>query len=176
LKLAGRHNVFNALAAAACSIACGVPLSVIKQGLEQMEPVRGRMQPGRSQQGNVVINDTYNANPESFSAALEALNAAVIGEKWVVMGALGELGKDSPAIHAELGRVFKKLGVSRLFAQGSDSLHTVEAFGLGGQYFDCQEDLIQSLESAVTGQEVLLVKGSRIQKMEKVVAALLPQI
>ncbi len=176
LKLAGRHNVINALAAAACAIACGIALPVIKQGLELMEPVRGRMQPGRGKQGNWVINDTYNANPDSFAAALEALNVAFASPKWVVMGALGELGEDSAKIHGELGHLFKKLGVKRLFAQGRDSIHTVEAFGAAGQYFDHQQDLIQAVESSISGQEVILVKGSRFQKMENVVYALLPQV
>lgn len=171
LNLAGEHNVKNALAAAAVAQQFGIDLLAIKRGLEQMRPVTGRMQPLIGRKGNIVIDDTYNANPASLKAALDAVRQSR-QPVWLALGAFGELGADSPAIHAELGEMIKASPVTRLFATGALTKHTVDAFGEGGRYFDSQAALIATLNQAVTGKETLLIKGSRAQKMEQVVAAL----
>ncbi|OQW73344.1 MAG: UDP-N-acetylmuramoylalanyl-D-glutamate--2,6-diaminopimelate ligase [Proteobacteria bacterium ST_bin11] len=171
LHLAGGHNVKNALAAAAVAMQFGISLAHIKQALEQLQPVTGRMQPLVGRKGNIVIDDTYNANPSSLKAALDVLTTSG-NEAWLALGAFGELGPDSPAIHREMGELIKAKAVKRLFATGALAKHTVEAFGDGGQFFDNQEQLIDTLTQAVTGKETLLVKGSRAQKMENVVAAM----
>ncbi|MBD9354479.1 UDP-N-acetylmuramoyl-tripeptide--D-alanyl-D-alanine ligase [Methylomonas albis] len=171
LHLAGVHNVKNALAAATVAMQFGISPADIKQGLEQLQPVTGRMQPLLGSKGNIVIDDTYNANPSSLKAALDVLTDCS-GEAWLALGAFGELGPDSPAIHREMGELIKAKSVQRLFATGALAKHAVEAFGDGGQFFDDQEQLIDTLTKAVTGKETLLVKGSRAQKMENVVAAM----
>ncbi|OAI03070.1 UDP-N-acetylmuramoyl-tripeptide--D-alanyl-D-alanine ligase [Methylomonas methanica] len=171
LHLAGAHNVKNALAAATVAMQFGISLQDIKHGLEQLKPVTGRMQPLLGRKGNIIIDDTYNANPSSLKAALDVLTNCG-GEAWLVLGAFGELGPDSPAIHREMGKLIKAKSVKRLFATGALAKHAVEAFGDGGQFFDNQEQLIDTLTQAVTGKETVLVKGSRAQKMENVVAAM----
>ncbi|MCQ8116215.1 UDP-N-acetylmuramoyl-tripeptide--D-alanyl-D-alanine ligase [Methylomonas rosea] len=171
LHLAGAHNVKNALAAATVAMQFGISLQDIKQGLEQLKPVTGRMQPLLGRKGTIIIDDTYNANPSSLKAALDVLTDCG-NEAWLALGAFGELGPDSPAIHREMGELIKAKSVKRLFATGALAKHAVEAFGDGGQFFDSQEQLIDTLTQAVTGKETVLVKGSRAQKMENVVAAM----
>jgi UDP-N-acetylmuramoyl-tripeptide--D-alanyl-D-alanine ligase len=170
LALAGEHNVRNALAAAAVALQLGLSLQEIQQGLERVKPVTGRMQPLRGRLGNVVIDDTYNANPASLKAALEVLSAE--DENWLILGAFGELGVDSADIHREMGELIKSMPVSRLFATGELARQTVAAFGHGGVFFDSQDQLLAALQQAITGKETLLVKGSRAQKMENIAAAL----
>ena len=170
LSLAGEHNVKNAIAAAAASREFGFKLSDIKQGLEQVKPVIGRMQALLGRKGNTVIDDTYNANPASLKAALSALSDQ--NKNWLILGAFGELGENSSAMHSEMGLMIKTMPIKRLFATGADTKYTVESFGSAGEYFESQEQLIIALNQAVTGCETLLVKGSRSQKMENVVAAM----
>lgn len=170
LNLAGEHNVKNALAAAAVALQFGLDLRDIQRGLESVKPVTGRMQPLRGRKGNVVIDDTYNANPASLKAALDVLGSN--DDNWVILGAFGELGENSPAIHRQMGELIKSMPVRRLFATGELAKQTVDAFGVGAQFFESQGQLIAALEQALTGKETLLVKGSRSQKMENVVAAI----
>jgi len=172
LKLAGRHNVANALAATAAGLALGLSLEQIKQGLESVLPVTGRLQPLVSRLGNIVIDDTYNANSASLKAGLDVL-AGCAGKPWLVLGAFGELGPDSPLIHQEMGELIKASGVVRLLAVGEDSKNTVKSFGEGGTFFDTQEDLISVLKQELKGEETILIKGSRAQHMENVAAALI---
>jgi UDP-N-acetylmuramoyl-tripeptide--D-alanyl-D-alanine ligase len=171
LKLAGQHNVVNALAAAAASLALGISLEQIKQGLENVKPVTGRMQPYIGRLGNLIIDDTYNANAASLKAGVKVLLECA-GKPWVVLGAFGELGEDSAAIHREIGEFLKTSGVQHLFATGDDARHTVATFGDGARFFDSQEELIMELTQELKGNETLLVKGSRARRMERVVAAL----
>jgi len=171
LKLAGRHNVINALASSAASIALGINLEQIKQGLESIVPVTGRLQPLVSRTGAIVIDDTYNANSSSLKVALDVLTNYK-SKSWLVLGAFGELGSNSPKIHEEMGVLIKSSGVSRLMAVGEDCKKTVEAFGIGATYFEEQQDLIAALKQELQGDETILVKGSRAQQMETVVAAL----
>ncbi len=171
LKLAGQHNVVNALAATAAGLALGLDLNRIKQGLENVKPVTGRLQPLVSRLGNIVIDDTYNANSASLKAGLDVL-AGFNGEPWLVLGAFGELGSDSPKMHEEMGALIKASGVVRLLAVGEDSRNTVQAFGKGATYFETQQELIDVLKQELKGDETILIKGSRAQRMENVAAAL----
>lgn len=171
LKLAGQHNVVNALAATAACLALGTDLQQIKQGLESVKPVIGRLQPLVSRLGNIVIDDTYNANSASLKAGLDVL-ANCAGEHWLVLGAFGELGPDSPKIHEQMGELIKSSGVVRLLAIGSDARNTVKVFGKGAVFFDSQDDLIEALKQELKGDEAILIKGSRAQRMENVVAAM----
>lgn len=171
LKLAGQHNVSNALAAAAVALQFGIGLEAICLGLEGLRAVIGRMQALSGRKGNIVIDDTYNANPASLSAALEAVDGCR-QPVWLALGAFGELGGDSAAIHAEMGKAIKSAGVTRLFATGELAKHTVAAFGENGEFYEDQSRLIEALTQASSGKELILVKGSRAQQMENVVAAL----
>lgn len=171
LQLAGRHNVSNALAASAACLALGIEPQQIRTGLAKVPPVTGRLQPLLTRQGNMLIDDTYNANPSSLLAALQVLRQCP-GEPWLVLGAFGELGPESPKIHAQMGETIKAAGVKRLFATGADSEHTVRTFGAGARFFAAQQDLIAALQAQLTGNEAILVKGSRAQKMEGVAKAL----
>jgi len=171
LGLAGQHNVVNALAAAASCLAFGISLQQIKQGLEQMRPVVGRLQPLVGKKGNLVIDDTYNANPSSVQAALNVLKECE-GEPWFVMGALAELGIESEKKHQKLGALIKSMKIARLLTIGSDAESTSHSFGRGATFFQSQTELIACLEQELQGNEAILVKGSRSQKMEKVVEAI----
>ncbi len=171
LTLAGRHNVSNALAATAAALALGLSLAQVKAGLESVKPVTGRMQLLAGRLGNIVIDDTYNANAASLKAGLEVL-LNCRGKHWVVLGAFGELGPESAKIHEEIGELLSSKGVVRLLAIGSDAINTVRAFGRGATFFDSQDELIGVLNAELTGVETILIKGSRAQHMENVAAAL----
>ncbi len=171
LKLAGQHNVLNALAATAATLALGIELEQVKAGLESINPVVGRMQPLVGCLGNIIIDDTYNANADSLEAGLEVLNQ-LKGRHWLVFGAFSELGAQSAKIHQEIAEVIKSSGVTRIFAVGADARNTVQAFGLGATFYEKQEDLIAELKQELRGDEVILIKGSRAQHMENVAAAL----
>lgn len=171
LNLLGEHNVKNALAATAVALQLGVSLDDVQRGLQQLKPVTGRMQPWRGRKGNLIIDDTYNANPSSLQAALDAVQV-LGGERWLILGAFGELGEDSADMHRDLAPAIKAAGFSQLWATGALTEHTVNAFGAGAHYFKDQSSLIDALQPALSGQETLLIKGSRTQKMEQVAAAL----
>ncbi len=171
MKLAGEHNVKNALAAAAVCQQFGVNLWQIKQGLERMKPVKGRLQPLRGRYGNIIVDDSYNANPTSLKAALEVLKQCA-GESWLVLGAFGELGQESQRLHKEMGELIKTMNIRRLFAIGADAEFAASSFGQGAVLFNSQEQLINTLKSELKGNETILIKGSRAQKMEHVVTAL----
>lgn len=172
LPLAGNHNVLNALGATAATLALNISLEQIKQGLESMQPVNGRLQLLRGQKNCLIINDTYNANTSSLKAALDVLDYCE-GEHWVILGAFGEQGENTQILHFEMGKTLKNYGVKRLFAMGELTKQTVAAFGENGQYFDFQTDLIHAVQMALTGNETLLIKGSRSQRMENVTNALI---
>lgn len=175
LALAGEHNVKNALAASAVCLALGIDLQQIQKGLEQVQAVKGRLQLSVTETGYRVINDTYNANPDSLVAALAVLNNCT-GELWLALGAFGELGANSEQLHREMGEQIKQAGVTRLFATGTLAANTVSAFGVGAEFFAQQEDLIIAVQQAINPKVVLLVKGSRIQRMENIVNALINKV
>ncbi len=171
MALAGNHNVCNALAAAAAAIAADIELGQIAEGLATLKPVSGRLQPMKGAQESLLINDSYNANPSSFSAAFNLL-AALPGESWVVMGALGELGENSRALHGEVGHEARAKGITRLFAVGDEAAESVAAFGQGATLFNSQVELIEAVSQALQPDITVLIKGSRTQRMERVVEAL----
>jgi len=171
LKLAGRHNVVNALAATAAGLALNISLAQIVLGLSSVKPVTGRLQLLVGRLGNRIIDDSYNANAMSLEAGLDVL-AGCAGRPWLVLGAFGELGPDSPKIHQDIGGLIKARGVLRLLATGNDARNTVQAFGSGATFFATQSDLIAALQQELKGDETLLIKGSRSQRMENVAAAL----
>jgi UDP-N-acetylmuramoyl-tripeptide--D-alanyl-D-alanine ligase len=171
LPLPGRHNVANALAAAAVALALDVPLATIVAGLEQAAGVAGRLRREVMAEGWTLIDDSYNANPGSVAAAIDTLLLAE-GEHWLVLGDMAELGPDARSLHARVGARARERGIERLFAVGPLGQATVEAFGEGGQHFDDKPALIAALRARLHPGVTCLVKGSRSAGMEQVVAAL----
>jgi UDP-N-acetylmuramoyl-tripeptide--D-alanyl-D-alanine ligase len=172
LAFAGRHNALNALAAAAGALAAGIPEEAILRGLGRVQPVSGRLTPRPGLAGSLLLDDSYNANPASTLAALEVL-AARAGERCLVLGDMGELGGDAHALHAQVGRRARELGIERLFATGLLSIHAAEAFGGAAEHFSDCDALIDALRPLLHPDMTVLVKGSRSQRMERVVQALL---
>ncbi|MBC7444875.1 MAG: UDP-N-acetylmuramoyl-tripeptide--D-alanyl-D-alanine ligase [Polaromonas sp.] len=172
LHVAGLHNVKNALAATACALAAGVPLDFIASGLSAFVPVKGRsgalsvLLQGRRL---TVIDDTYNANPDSMQAAIEVL-AGLPGPRLLVMGDMGEVGSQGPQFHAEAGRQARALGIDKLFTLGEQAQVASAGFG-NGQHFSSMAELIAAVASELPQVASLLVKGSRFMKMERVVQA-----
>jgi UDP-N-acetylmuramoyl-tripeptide--D-alanyl-D-alanine ligase len=175
LKVAGVHNVKNALAAAACALAAGCPLSAITQGLQQFAAVKGRSQVQTWQRDGsscTLIDDSYNANPDSVRAAIDVL-ASLPGPRWLVLGDMGEVGDEGVAYHREVGAYAQQRGIEALWAAGSLCRHAADAFP-GARHFGDAETLLAALGEAPACASAL-VKGSRFMKMERVVAALLGQ-
>jgi UDP-N-acetylmuramoyl-tripeptide--D-alanyl-D-alanine ligase len=173
LHVAGWHNVKNALAAAACALAAGCPLDSIARGLEAFEPVKGRSQVKsfvRNGHAVTLIDDSYNANPDSVRAAIDVL-ASLPGPRWLVLGDMGEVGEMGPAFHREVGAYAKARGIEALWTTGSASQHASMAF-VGARHFDATASLIGALVQAPDCRS-MVVKGSRFMKMEQVVAALM---
>ncbi len=179
LALPGRHNVMNALAASAAALAAGAELADIKRGLETMQPVKGRLQIKLGLHGARVIDDTYNANPGSLSAALDVLAHSVIA-KWLVLGDMAELGNDAQTLHAIAGQQARTLGIDRLFSVGDLSRLAAQSFGSSACHFATQDELIAALLDELNAVQpaavAVLVKGSRSAGMERVVAALVPAL
>ena len=171
LQVRGEHNRRNALAACAAAFALDVPAAAMREALARFGGVPGRLQRRRAASGAVVIDDTYNANPESMKAALEVL-AEEPGRKVFVMGDMGELGDEAPAMHAEIGRFAAQLGVDRLLATGEASRKAVDAFGERGAHFDAIDELVAAALNEARAGVTLLVKGSRFMEMERVAEAL----
>jgi len=178
LKVPGRHNVMNALAATAATLSLGLPLSSIVASLSSFENIKGRLTVRDTEAGYRVIDDTYNANPLSVSAAIDVL-AGMQGrdtDKTVlVLGDMAELGATAEQLHADIGKKAKQAGIRELYATGKLSINTVAAFGENGFYFDSKNELIDVLKRKLTGNEVVLVKGSRSAAMEEVVERILTQ-
>lgn len=170
LRLAGEHNARNALAAAATALALGIDPDAIRAGLATLTPVKGRLCPRRCGSAG-VIDDTYNANPESIAAAIQVL-AGLSGRRWLVLGDLGELGPQAKALHREIGDVARSAGVERLLSVGTLSAAATAAFGAGARHFADQDTLVGALRSELGADDRVLVKGSRSARMEYVVEAL----
>jgi len=170
LQVPGAHNARNALAAAAAAVALGIPLPVIVAGLQDFRGVAGRLQRKPARNGATVIDDTYNANPESVRAALKVL-AQLRGRRIFVLGDMGELGEDAPRLHAEIGAEARRLGLNALLALGDLSREAVQAFGAGARHFGNIEDLNRALGEELAPDVTVLVKGSRFMKMERVVGS-----
>ena len=171
LPLQGAHNVMNACAAAAIACTLNIDALQIKKGLETVQPVGGRLQSVRSASGATLYDDSYNANPLSVAAAAAFL-ASQPGDTWLVLGDMAELGSEATALHTQAGGLAKQIGVDHLLATGELSRHAVDAFGNGGQWFASVDEIVDELQRSLSGEEFVLVKGSRSMGMERVVSAL----
>lgn len=173
LRIAGRHNVKNALAATACALAAGCPLAAVTQGLNSFTAVKGRSQASRIERGGrtvTLVDDTYNANPDSVCAAIDVL-ASLPAPRWLVLGDMGEVGDQGVAFHREVGAYARSAGIEALWTAGALCAHAAAAYGTGARHFNAVEDLLAALPEAPVAASVL-VKGSRFMKMERIVAAL----
>jgi len=168
----GRHNLMNALAASAIATSLDVPLVTIRAGLEAAPAVAGRLVRRAHVSGAVLIDDSYNANPGSFAAAIATL-AGEPGETILVMGDMAELGADAEKLHAQTGALAKSSGIARLHAVGRLSRAAVEAFGAGAMHHADQAALVAALRGDLRAGAIALIKGSRSSAMDRVVSALL---
>ena len=171
LKLLGKHNVMNALAATAVALGAGVDIEIVKKGLEAMQAVPGRMQPFKGVNGSSIINDTYNANPTSLKAGLGVL-AECKGKRILVLGDMGELGEDVEKFHTQAGEMAAQEGVDQLFTLGQYSEKASEAFGSKGKHYQDVDRLVADVKAGLDPDTTVLVKGSRMMRMERVVEAL----
>ncbi len=172
LSVLGKHNVFNALAAAAAALAAGVSLADIRLGLESVTAVAGRMQRHTLASGAVVVDDCYNANPGSVRAAIDWL-ASNPGRRILVLGWMAELGADSERLHAEVGAAAKAAGIDELWGAGPEVAPAITAFGEGGRWFESREALLVGIDPQLTDGDTVLIKGSRSAGMEAVLSQLL---
>ena len=171
LRLPGRHNAANALAAAAATLAVGCGLAAVVAGLDACNSVKGRLQKKAGVSGAVVIDDSYNANPDSLRAAIDVL-AAMPGRKILVLGDMGEVGEAAAQYHDEVGGYAKSMGVDLLFALGEHAATAAHNFDGGASHFKNVYALIEALRPTLDAQTTVLVKGSRFMKMERVVEAI----
>jgi UDP-N-acetylmuramoyl-tripeptide--D-alanyl-D-alanine ligase len=171
LQVPGEHNARNALAAIACSLAVNVDLQTAAAAMAGFGGIKGRLQRTPALHGGLFIDDTYNANPDSTRAALAVL-ARQPGHKYFVLGNMGELGSEAPAMHAQIGLAAREAGVERLFALGELARETAKAFGAGAMYYERIEELLADVENALAPDVTVLVKGSRAMQMDRVVKCL----
>jgi UDP-N-acetylmuramoyl-tripeptide--D-alanyl-D-alanine ligase len=168
LQVPGLHNVRNALAAVAAAYALGVAPAAAATGLAAYAGTKGRLQHRAARDGAALIDDTYNANPDSVRAAIAVL-AAADGKRVLVLGDMGELGEAGPALHAEVGEEARRSGIDHLLTLGELSDAAARAFGSGGKHFQELGDLCAALDPLLGGATTVLVKGSRFMRMERVV-------
>ncbi len=169
LQAAGEHNVRNALAAVACTYAAGVPLEKIKLGLDTFAPVSGRLQKKQAVNGAVVIDDTYNANPDSVRAAIDVLSKAA-APRVLVLGDMGEVGTQGREFHEEIGAYAQDKGIETVLVTGELAAHIS---GAKVRHFENFGDLLSAVDAAVSPDATVLIKGSRFMKMERVVQHLI---
>ena len=172
LPLPGRHNVMNALGVIAVGLSAGLPLETIREGLETVEPVAGRLRPRQGVSGVRILDDSYNANPVSLVAALDVL-AQQPGRGWLVLGDMAELGCGGTRFHRDAGDAARASGVERLYTLGEQSGLAAEAFGDDGRRFLDVDALIDAVREDAESGVTILVKGSRSMRMERVVEGLL---
>jgi UDP-N-acetylmuramoyl-tripeptide--D-alanyl-D-alanine ligase len=171
LAVPGFHNARNACAAAAATLAAGASLDAVRQGLAGFAGVKGRLQRRAGRKGSLVVDDSYNANPDSMRAAIDVL-ASVPGKSIFVMGDMGEAGSAAGQFHDEVGGYAKSHGIDRLLCVGEMSAAAARNFGEGGQHFERIEDLVKALLAELDAQTTVLVKGSRFMRMERVADAI----
>jgi UDP-N-acetylmuramoyl-tripeptide--D-alanyl-D-alanine ligase len=171
LGLGGLHNLRNALGACAIAAATGASLDDLVVGLAAVRAVAGRLELKPALNGAFLVDDSYNANPSSLKAGLDAFSSFG-GARWLVLGDMMELGDSSDELHAEVGRYAKQAGIARLFAIGQRSHFAVEAFGGGAQWFKDMDSLIAEARSALAPGIAVLIKGSRSNRLERVTNAL----
>jgi UDP-N-acetylmuramoyl-tripeptide--D-alanyl-D-alanine ligase len=152
-------------------LAAGADLASIRRGLEAFRPVAGRLATHVAPSGAVVIDDTYNANPDSVRAAIDVLAHAGT-PRILVLGDMGEVGAEGPAFHREVGAYARAARIDRLYATGAGAALAAQAFGAGARHFDSVDDLAAALAAEAVRGATVLVKGSRFMRMERVVAAL----
>lgn len=169
LQAAGEHNVRNALAAVACTYAAGIALDKIKLGLDTFAPVSGRLQKKAAVNGAVVIDDTYNANPDSVRAAIDVLSKAA-APRVLVLGDMGEVGTQGREFHEEIGAYAQSKGIEQVLVTGELAAHIV---GASIRHFENFGDLLAAVDAVVTPDATVLIKGSRFMKMERVVQHLI---
>jgi len=182
LQAAGEHNVRNALAAAACAIGAGITLEQVRQGLEAFAPVAGRLQKKRAANGATIIDDTYNANPDSVRAAIDVL-AASAAPRILVLGEMGEVGTQGQQFHEEIGAYAAAKGIEHVLATGGLTRYAVNAVKAGAspdsgtvvEYFEQFDGLLAALDARLAGRSdaTVLIKGSRFMKMERAVQHLI---
>jgi len=161
------------VAAAAATLAAGAPLAAVLAGLEAFRPVNGRSQAGRlllAGRSVTLVDDSYNANPDSVRAAIDLL-ATLPGPHWLVLGDMGEVGDEGPAFHAEVGAHARAAGIEVLWTAGTLCAHAAKSHGAGARHFDNAAAVVAALDDAPACGAVL-VKGSRFMRMEQVVRAL----
>ena len=171
LKAGGTHNIGNALAAAAAAGAAGASLEQIALGLADFRAVAGRLQLKAGARDSWIIDDSYNANPSSVRAGLEVLRS-LPGATWLVLGDMAELGEYAADSHAHMGAYARDCGIKRLFALGPQSSRAVETFGAGAEWFADAESLTRRLQAELAPGVTVLIKGSRVNRLERVVQAL----
>jgi UDP-N-acetylmuramoyl-tripeptide--D-alanyl-D-alanine ligase len=171
LKAGGAHNIGNALAAAAAASTAGASLEEIALGLADFRAVAGRLQLKAGARDSWIIDDSYNANPSSVRAGLEVLRS-LPGTTWLVLGDMAELGEFAEDSHAHMGAYARDCGVKRLFAVGPQSSRAVETFGSGAEWFADTDTLTRRLQAEIAPGVTVLVKGSRVNRLERVVQAL----
>ncbi|MER2552060.1 MAG: UDP-N-acetylmuramoyl-tripeptide--D-alanyl-D-alanine ligase [Thauera sp.] len=171
LQVPGLHNVRNALGAAAACLAAGASREAVAEGLAGFTGTRGRLQRRAGPKGALILDDSYNANPDSVRAGIDVL-AAMPGHTWLVLGDMGEVGEISAQVHDEIGGYAKSKGVDGLFALGEMSAVAAHNFGEGGRHFASLEALVKALVGRLDADSVVLVKGSRFMRMERVADAL----
>jgi UDP-N-acetylmuramoyl-tripeptide--D-alanyl-D-alanine ligase len=174
LAAAGEHNVRNALAAIACALGAGIEINAIKCGLEAFAPVNGRLQRKTARNGALVIDDTYNANPDSVKAAIDVL-AQAAAPRMLVLGDMGEVGDQGPQFHEEVGAYARARGIDHFFTLGELAAHSATAYGAAAKHYEDIDRINQAVEQVLTPDTTVLVKGSRFMKMERVVQHLLSQ-
>jgi len=168
LHVLGEHNIYNALAASTVAVALGISNADIAHGLKHFSPVKGRLNWHVGMNGAAVIDDTYNANPDSMKAAIDVLSSQRTTQIFV-MGDMAELGMDAPKMHAEIGIYAKQKGITQFFSFGELSRLASDSFGRNAQHFDDLEALLNKLHGDMSKDVTVLVKGSRFMKMERVV-------
>ena len=171
LKVPGEHNARNALAATAACSAAGVSIDAVIAGLRGFSGTQGRLQYGPGLAGCTLVDDSYNANPDSVRAAIDVL-ASTPGRKILVLGDMGEIGRSSAQLHDEIGGYAKSKGIDALFALGDMSAVAARNFGEGGHHFRTVDALLKAIRPQLDPRTAVLVKGSRFMRMERVVAAL----
>lgn len=171
LSLLGRHNVANALAAAAAGLAIGLSAEDVVAGLAEVAPVAGRLVVEQGIRGSRLLDDTYNANPGAVKAAMDTL-ICLPGPHWCLLGAIGELGEATEQLHADIGRYARSRGIDFLGTLGDAAQAASRAFGEGGYHFSDQAALVDHVQHHLPNNASVLIKGSRSVGMERIVAAL----
>ena len=168
LKIPGRHNVTNALAAASAAVGLGINTGTIAAGLAKFTGVKGRLQKKQGKNNALLIDDSYNANPASVRAALSVL-ADAIGKRYLVLGDMGELGESAADFHRKIGREARQAGLCGLLTLGKLSAYAAAEYGEGARHFESMQALLAEIENLLASDVTMLVKGSRFMQMEKVI-------